>query len=44
MDQLENEWIGFCQYRKFWTIKNYEDSKIKISDLPSIVLQRSRRF
>ncbi len=40
MDQLENEWIGFCQYRKFWTIKNYENSKIKISDLPSIVLQK----
>ena len=29
----EKEWIGFCQYRKFWVKENYEN---KISDLSSL--------
>ena len=29
----EKEWIGFCQYRKFWVKENYEN---KISDLNSL--------
>ena len=24
MKNLENKWIGFCQYRKFWAINNKE--------------------
>ena len=29
----DNNWIGFCQYRKFWVKENYEN---KISDLNSL--------
>ena len=39
MEKLDGNWIGFCQYRKFWTLQNYENSKIDIQKLPSIVLK-----
>ena len=39
MDKLNDNWIGFCQYRKFWTIKNYDHSNINLETLPSIVLK-----
>ena len=35
----EEEWVGFCQYRKFWTIKNFENLKLDIKTLPSVVLK-----
>ena len=38
LDKLSDNWVGFCQYRKFWTLKNYEKSKLDIKTLPSIVL------
>ena len=40
MEQLSSKWIGFCQYRKFWTTKNFENTKINIGTLPSIVLNQ----
>ena len=39
MDKLNENWIGFCQYRKFWTIKNYDHSNINLETLSSIVLK-----
>ena len=33
INESEKEWIGFCQYRKFWAKENYEN---KISDLNSL--------
>ena len=39
MNKLSDSWIGFCQYRKFWTIKNFENSKLDIKTLPSVVLK-----
>ena len=30
LNKLDNKWIGFCQYRKFWTIKNYYNEKLSI--------------
>ena len=29
----ENEWIGFCQYRKFWSLK---DKKKKYNNLDEL--------
>ena len=40
MEQLSSKWIGFCQYRKFWTTKNFENTKINIGTLPNIVLNQ----
>ena len=39
LDKLSDNWIGFCQYRKFWTLKNLEKSKLDIKILPSIALK-----
>ena len=30
IDKLDDSWIGFAQYRKFWTINNYEDVNLNI--------------
>ena len=40
INKLDNEWVGFCQYRKFWTKENYDKSKLNIKILPSIVLKK----
>ena len=39
MKNLDEDWIGFCQYRKFWTVKTYGHSDLSLDKLPSIVLQ-----
>jgi len=39
IEKLEDGWIGFCQYRKFWTTQNFENSKLDLKTLSSIVLQ-----
>ena len=36
---LTNGWIGFCQYRKFWTIGDYQNEKLNIKRLPSLVIK-----
>jgi len=36
---LDDEWIGFCQYRKFWTTNDYETKDIKFDTLNSLVLK-----
>ena len=40
IDKLSNNWIGFCQYRKFWTIENLENRRLNIEILPSLVLKK----
>ena len=35
----ENEWIGFCQYRKFWSKKNQETSIKKIDELNNQIIK-----
>ena len=39
LDQLENTWIGFCQYRKFWSIKNNNNDQLSFDKLNSLVLK-----
>jgi len=39
LNKIQSKWIGFCHYRKFWTIKRYEDLSIESGDLPSVVLK-----
>ena len=33
LDKLNNEWIGFCQYRKFWSLKMYKTIDINFNSL-----------
>ena len=39
LEQINHEWVGFCQYRKFWTLKNYDNQKLSIQEIPNIVLK-----
>ena len=39
MDQLDNKWIGFCQYRKFWSLKNHRNEDISFKNLNELVLK-----
>ena len=39
INNLTDGWIGFCQYRKFWTIKNYYNEKLSIQKMPSLVIK-----
>ena len=39
LDKLDDKWIGFCQYRKFWSLKDYETKDININSLNSQVLK-----
>ena len=32
IDKLDDKWIGFCQYRKFWTLNNYDNTMLNIRD------------
>ena len=40
LDQLDNNWIGFCQYRKFWSLENYKNESINIDTLNTQVLKQ----
>ena len=37
-NKLNNDWIGFCTYRRFWVKQNYSDPKT-IKDLGSAILK-----
>ena len=39
LDKLDNKWLGFCQYRKFWSLKNYETESININSINTQVLK-----
>ena len=39
LDKVSDDWIGFCQYRKFWSLENHEEKNIKFNDLNSQVLK-----
>ena len=40
LDQVGDNWIGFCQYRKFWTLRNYDNTNLDLNLIPSIVLKK----
>ena len=39
LKKLDTEWIGFCQYRKFWSFENYDQKNININTINSQVLK-----
>ena len=40
LDKLGDKWIGFCQYKKFWSLKTYEQKDINFTSLNSQVLKQ----
>ena len=39
IDNLEKQWIGFCQYRKFWTLKNETKEYKNLADLREVIIK-----
>ncbi len=41
MNHLDtDQWLGFCQYRKFWTIKDYNNSNLDLKKISSVVINQ----
>ena len=40
LDKLDNKWVGFCQYRKFWSLKNYKTENINNDSINTQVLKQ----
>jgi len=39
LEKLDTGWIGFCQYRKFWSFENYDRKNINVNTISSQVLK-----
>ena len=39
LDKLDGNWIGFCQYRKFWVLEESQNNSLNIERLNSLVLK-----
>ena len=39
LDKIEDGWIGFCQYRKFWALQQHDQKNITFRNLNDIVLR-----
>ena len=42
-DGTDNNWIGFCQYRKFFSLEKYETKNINLNTLNQQVLKKNSR-
>ena len=40
LDKIGDGWIGFCQYRKFWSLKKHRSEDINIKTINSQVLKQ----
>ena len=39
LNKLDNKWIGFCQYRKFWSLTDVKNEEINVNSLNVQVLK-----
>ncbi|MDC0937664.1 DUF4422 domain-containing protein [Pelagibacteraceae bacterium] len=39
INNLKNEWIGFCQYRKYWSLRNIQKDCLSIDRLDQTLLK-----
>ena len=39
LDNTEDEWIGFCQYRKFWSLQNISKDLLSLPKLRNLALR-----
>ena len=40
LDKHDDEWIGFCHYRKFWSLEQYNPEDISFNRLEELVLKK----
>tara|TARA_B100000686_G_C16782516_1_gene972929 strand:- start:1210 stop:2049 length:840 start_codon:yes stop_codon:yes gene_type:complete len=38
-DELKDNWIGFCQYRKFWSLENKNLTPASLKELKTLILK-----
>ena len=43
LDKLNDKWIGFCQYRKYWSLEKHKTEDINFNSLNSQVLKEIPR-
>ena len=39
LNKIEDGWIGFCQYRKFWSLKDENKENININNINDKILK-----
>ena len=39
IEKINSKWIGFSQYRKFWTIDNFDNSNLSMKKINSIAIR-----
>ena len=39
LEKLDDRWIGFCQYRKFWSLQEHKNEDINFNNLNSKILK-----
>ena len=39
LNNIDSEWVGFCQYRKFWTEKKIENQNLSFDELNGKILK-----
>ena len=40
LDKLDDEWLGFCQYRKFWSLNYFKNENINIDTINNHALKK----
>tara|TARA_B100000686_G_C16639671_1_gene889362 strand:- start:356 stop:1174 length:819 start_codon:yes stop_codon:yes gene_type:complete len=39
LNKLEDGWIGFCQYRKFWSLQSEKNENINLNNINNLILK-----
>ena len=39
LDKIKTEWVGFCQYRKFFVEQNVDEKKLSLKELKEISIK-----
>ena len=40
LDQINENWIGFCQYRKFWSLDFIPNNELNLNNLQKKILKK----
>ncbi len=40
LDKIQTNWVGFCQYRKFFVKRKISDSEISLTDLSNLLIKK----
>ena len=40
LDQIQTDWVGFCQYRKFFVVNEVDEKKLKFEELQKHIIKK----